>query len=114
ASARLASALGAPGGTAGMRPSCHPAQRDARSAHGTIPRVTLAVDLVFIAQVLVLAGMLVWRRARVGVGLATWLGLLAVLAAQGYFLDFQSMPPRLTLAGLLSRVAGLAMLPAPA
>jgi len=73
--------------------------------------VTLAVDLVFIAQVLVLAGILVWRRARVGVGLAIWLGVLAVLAGQGYFLDFQSMPPRLTLAGLLPLVAGLLMLP---
>jgi len=73
--------------------------------------VTLAVDLVFIAQVLVLAGILVWRRARIGVGLAIWLGVLAVLAGQGYFLDFQSMPPRLTLAGLLPLVAGLLMLP---
>ena len=73
--------------------------------------MTLAVDLVFIAQVLVLAGILVWRRARVGVGLAIWLGVLAVLAGQGYFLDFQSMPPRLTLAGLLPLVAGLLMLP---
>jgi len=73
--------------------------------------VTLAVDLVFIAQVLVLAGILVWRRARIGVGLAVWLGVLAVLAGQGYFLEFQSMPPRLTLAGLLPLVAGLLMLP---
>jgi hypothetical protein len=73
--------------------------------------VTLAVDLVFIAQVLVLAGILVWRRARIGVGLAIWLGVLAVLAGQGYFLEFQSMPPRLTLAGLLPLVAGLLMLP---
>jgi len=73
--------------------------------------VTLAVDLVFIAQVLVLAGILVWRRARIGVGLGIWLGVLAVLAGQGYFLDFQSMPPRLTLAGLLPLVAGLLMLP---
>ena len=73
--------------------------------------MTLAVDLVFIAQVLVLAGILVWRRARIGVGLAIWLGVLAVLAGQGYFLDFQSMPPRLTLAGLLPLVAGLLMLP---
>ena len=73
--------------------------------------MTLAVDLVFIAQVLVLAGILVWRRARVGVGLAIWLGVLAVLAGQGYFLEFQSMPPRLTLAGLLPLVAGLLMLP---
>ena len=73
--------------------------------------MTLAVDLVFIAQVLVLAGILVWRRARVGVGLAIWLGVLAVLAGQGYFLDFQSMPPRLTLAGLLPLAAGLLMLP---
>ena len=73
--------------------------------------MTLAVDLVFIAQVLVLAGILVWRRARIGVGLGIWLGVLAVLAGQGYFLDFQSMPPRLTLAGLLPLVAGLLMLP---
>ena len=73
--------------------------------------MTLAVDLVFIAQVLVLAGILVWRRARIGVGLAIWLGVLAVLAGQGYFLEFQSMPPRLTLAGLLPLVAGLLMLP---
>ena len=73
--------------------------------------MTLAVDLVFIAQVLVLAGILVWRRARIGVGLAVWLGVLAVLAGQGYFLEFQSMPPRLTLAGLLPLVAGLLMLP---
>ena len=73
--------------------------------------MTLAVDLVFIAQVLVLAGILVWRRARIGVGLAIWLGVLAVLAGQGYFLDFQSLPPRLALAGLLPLVAGLLMLP---
>ena len=73
--------------------------------------MTLAVDLVFIAQVLVLAGILVWRRARIGVGLGIWLGVLAVLAGQGYFLEFQSMPPRLTLAGLLPLVAGLLMLP---
>jgi len=73
--------------------------------------VTLAVDLVFIAQVLVLAAILVWRRAQVGVGLAIWLGVLAVLAGQGYFLDFESMPPRLALAGLLPLVVGLLMLP---
>jgi hypothetical protein len=73
--------------------------------------VTLAVDLVFIVQVLVLAAILVWRRARVGVGLAIWLGVLAVLAGQGYFLDFESMPPRLLLAGLLPLAAGLLMLP---
>jgi hypothetical protein len=73
--------------------------------------VTLAVDLVFIAQVLVLAAILVWRRPRVGVGLAIWLGVLAVLAGQGYFLDFDSMPPRLALAGLLPLAAGLLMLP---
>src|SRR2546428_8249090 len=73
--------------------------------------MTLAVDLVFIAQVLVLAAILVWRRARVGVGLAIWLGVLAVLAGQGYFLDFESMPPRLALAGLPPPVVGLPMLP---
>src|SRR3989449_5515669 len=73
--------------------------------------MTLAVDLVFIAQVLVLAAILVWRRAQVGVGLAIWLGVLAVLAGQGYFLDFESMPPRLALAGLLPLVIGLLMLP---
>ena len=73
--------------------------------------MTLAVDLVFIAQVLVLAGILVWRRARVGVGLAVWLGMLAVLAGQGYFLNFDGMPPRLALAGLLPLVVGLLMLP---
>src|SRR5207245_2675615 len=66
---------------------------------------------VFIAQVLVLAAILVWRRAQVGVGLAIWLGVLAVLAGQGYFLDFESMPPRLALAGLLPLVVGLLMLP---
>jgi hypothetical protein len=73
--------------------------------------VTLAVDLVFIAQVLVLAAILVWRRARVGIGLAIWLGVLAVLAGQGFFLDFDSMPPRLALAGLLPLIVGLLMLP---
>jgi hypothetical protein len=73
--------------------------------------VKLAVDLVFIAQVLVLAGILVWRRARVGVGLAIWLGVLAVLAGQGYFQDFDSRPPRLALALLLPLVVGLLMLP---
>src|SRR3989442_7232273 len=71
----------------------------------------LGVGLVFIAQVLVLAAILVWRRAQVGVGLAIWLGVLAVLAGQGYFLDFESMPPRLALAGLLPLVVGLLMLP---
>src|SRR3989442_4892139 len=70
----------------------------------------LVVDLVFIAQVLVLAAILVWRRAQVGVGLAIWLGVLAVLAGQGYFLDFESMPPRLALAGLLPLVVRLLML----
>ncbi len=73
--------------------------------------MTLAVDLVFIAQVLVLAAILVWRRARVGVGLAIWLGVLAVLAGQGYFLDFDSMPPRLAMAGILPLAVGLLMLP---
>jgi hypothetical protein len=73
--------------------------------------VTLAVDLVFIAQVLALAAVLVWRRARVGIGLAVWLGVLAVLAGQGYFLNFTSMPPRLALAGLLPLIVGLLMLP---
>src|SRR2546428_11152505 len=73
--------------------------------------MTLAVDLVFIAQVLVLAAILVWRRARVGVGLAIWLGVLAVLAGQGYFLDFESMPPRLALAGVLPLVGGVLMVP---
>jgi hypothetical protein len=73
--------------------------------------VKLVVDLVFIAQVLVLAGVLVWRRARVGVGLAIWLGVLAVLAGQGYFLNFNSLPPRLALALLLPLVVGLLMLP---
>src|SRR5881397_2473947 len=72
--------------------------------------MTLAVDLVFIAQVLVLAAILVWRRAQVGVGLAIWLGVLAVLAGQGYFLNFESMPPRLALAGLLPLTVGLLML----
>jgi hypothetical protein len=73
--------------------------------------VTLAVDLVFIAQVLVLAGILVWRRAWVGVGLAIWLGVLAVLAGQGYFLNVDGTPPRLALAGILPLVVGLLMLP---
>ncbi len=77
----------------------------------TIARVTLAVDLVFIAQVLALAGILVWRRPRVGVGLAIWLGVLAVLAGQGYFLKFDGTPPRLTFAGLLPLAVGLVMLP---
>jgi hypothetical protein len=73
--------------------------------------VTLAVDLVFIAQVLVLAAILVWRRPRIGVGLALWLGLLAVLAGQAYFLNFRGVPPRLTWALLLPLAVGLLMLP---
>jgi hypothetical protein len=73
--------------------------------------VTLAVDLVFIAQVLVLAGILVWRRPRVALGLAIWLGMLAVLAGQGYFLNFDGAPPRLFFAGVLPLAAGLFMLP---
>lgn len=73
--------------------------------------MTLGVDLVFIAQVLVLAGILAWRRTRVGIGLAIWLGLLAVLAQEGFFLEFNSMPPRVALALLLPLFAGLLMLP---
>ena len=73
--------------------------------------MTLGVDLVFIAQVLVLAGILAWRRPGVGIGLAIWLGLLAILAAQGFFLDFNSMPPRIPLVILLPLSAGLLMLP---
>ena len=73
--------------------------------------MTLALDLVFIVQVLVLAAILVWRRPRIGVGLAIWLGMLAVLAGQGYFLNFEKMPPRLAIAGLLPLAVGLLMLP---
>jgi hypothetical protein len=73
--------------------------------------VTLGVDLVFIAQALVLAGILAWRRPGVGVGIAIWLGSLAILAGQGVFVDFRAMPPRVLLAILLPLSAGLLMLP---
>jgi hypothetical protein len=73
--------------------------------------VTLAVALAFIALVLALGGILVWRRPRVALGLALWLGMLAVLAGQGYFLNFDGVPPRLTWALVLPLAAGLLMLP---
>jgi uncharacterized membrane protein YeaQ/YmgE (transglycosylase-associated protein family) len=73
--------------------------------------VRLATDLIFIALVVSLATMLAWRRHRVGIGLAIWLGLLGALAAEGFFLNFTTTPPRLLWVLLLPLVIGLLMLP---
>ncbi|HEV8474534.1 MAG TPA: hypothetical protein VGR82_17285 [Methylomirabilota bacterium] len=71
----------------------------------------LAVDLTFIMLVIALATMLAWRRPRVGIGLAIWLGALGALAAEGFFLDFTAMPPRLLMVLLLPLAIGLLLLP---
>lgn len=74
--------------------------------------MTLAVDVVFIAQVIALAGVVAWRRPRwVGCTIAAWLALLALLAYRGFFLNFTAMPPRVGLALLLPLVVGLLLLP---
>lgn len=74
-------------------------------------RVSLAVDAVFIGQVLALAGLLAWRRPRwVGYGIAGWLSLLALLAYRGVFVG-GVMPPRVALALLLPLAVGLFLLP---
>lgn len=75
-------------------------------------RVPFLTDAVFIAQVLVLAGLLAWHRPRwVGYGIAGWLTVLAVLSHRGFFLDFDAMPPRIGLALLLPFAVGLLLLP---
>jgi len=73
--------------------------------------VRLATDLIFIALVVSLATMLAWRRPRVGMGLAVWLGLLGALAAEGFFLNFTTTPPRLLWVLVLPLAIGLLMLP---
>jgi len=86
---------------------CQPAGK----RHDTIADVRLAVDLLFIVLVIALATVLAWRRPRVGMGLALWLGLLGALAAEGYFENFKTSPPRLLMVLLLPLAAGLFMLP---
>ena len=71
----------------------------------------LAVDLTFIMLVIALATMLAWRRPRVGIGLAIWLGALGALAAEGFFVDFTATPPRLLMVLLLPLAIGLLLLP---
>lgn len=74
-------------------------------------RVPLAIDAVFVAQVVGLAGLLAWRRPRwVGLGIAGWLMLLALLAHRGVFLE-SPMPPRVALALMLPLGVGLFLLP---
>jgi len=78
-----------------------------------VPRVLVAVDVLFVAvvvtmAVLVLGGAeVVARRARptalhgvaiAAVAVAGWLAFTAVLAGRGFFLDFQTVPPHLLLA----------------
>ncbi|HEX7786549.1 MAG TPA: hypothetical protein VF653_10045 [Methylomirabilota bacterium] len=78
-----------------------------------LPRAPVAITALFVA---IVAAMLVlslagagWAARRVGpaarrgvrlaaVGLVGWLGLTAVLAAHGFFADFQSLPPHMLLA----------------
>jgi hypothetical protein len=72
----------------------------------------VAVDLVFIAIVIGMLGLVLGGAARVarrvgagavqgvriaGVALVGWLALTAVLAERGFFEDFQSLPPRMLL-----------------
>lgn len=72
----------------------------------------LAVDLAFIAIVLVMLGLVLWGATRAarrvgsgavqavriaGVALVGWLALTAVLAERGFFEDFQSLPPHMLL-----------------
>jgi len=96
-------------------------QRNVCAAGGTVNsaagavvydrRVSLAVDAVFIGQVVALAGLLAWRRPRwVGFGIAGWLALLALLAHRGFFLG-GAMPPRVALALMLPLGVGLFLLP---
>jgi hypothetical protein len=96
-------------------------QRNVFAAGGTVNctagavvydrRVSFAVDAVFIAQVVLLAGLVAWRRPRwVGFGIAGWLALLAVLAHRGTFVG-GTMPLRVALALVVPLAVGLVLLP---
>src|SRR5690348_9637824 len=78
-----------------------------------VPRAPVAVDVLFVAVVVAMAVLVLGgaaaaaRRARptalrgvriAGLAVAGWLALTAVLAGRGFFLDFQTVPPRLLLA----------------
>ena len=73
-------------------------------------------DLLFLAQVAVLFGVLLWwvspSRHPGGVMLAVtgWVALLGLLSLEGFFANFKSLPPRIFPALLVPLVSGLLFL----
>lgn len=76
-------------------------------------------DVLFLAQVVVLVGILMRWAAPVRVprlavlGLVAWLALTGVLAIRGFFADFASVPPRILPALLVPLIGGFLVLRSP-
>ena len=77
--------------------------------------VTLT-DFLFIAQVMILAAILIrWSARRrvpgvAGLGLIGWLALTGSLAIRGFFQDWSRLPPRMLPAPLVPLIGGLLLL----
>lgn len=73
-------------------------------------------DLLFLAQVAVLFGVLSWwlspgrHPGRVMLAITVWVALLGFLSLQGFFANFKSLPPRILPALLVPLVAGIVCL----
>src|SRR6266849_7290404 len=73
-------------------------------------------DFLFIAQVMILAAIVIrWSARRrvpgvAGLGLIGWLALPGSLAIQGFFADWSRLPPRLLPAVLVPMIGGLLLL----
>ncbi len=73
-------------------------------------------DFLFIAQVMILAAIVIrWSARRrvpgvAGLGLIGWLALTGSLAIQGFFADWSRLPPRLLPAVLVPMIGGLLLL----
>jgi hypothetical protein len=70
-------------------------------------------DLLFLAQVALLFGVLSWwlspgrHPGRVMLAITLWVALLGLLSVEGFFGNFKSVPPRILPAVLVPLVAGL-------
>ena len=73
-------------------------------------------DLLFLAQVALLFGVLSWwlspgrHPGRVMLAMTAWVALLGFLSLEGFFTNFSSLPPRILPALLVPLVAGLLFL----
>src|SRR5215813_12547656 len=73
-------------------------------------------DLLFLAQVALLFGILSWwlspgrHPGRAMLAMTLWVALLGFFSLEGYFANFKSLPPRILPALLIPLIAGLLFL----